>query len=262
MRFDSAPSMSAFSLPRSVTRKRLVVRSRCPTTRSVAGSMSCSHRPGAGHEAQVGAEEGREEERGEDRAHARAQPRQQRRRGRRPRAGRRRASRRGPRSGATKKCSCSSEDTECARVVTGFICAEIGVTWLAPDAGGDRADEHDLVGVLGRGDLARVDVEERVDREGRAAVAVLVEVGEHLRLLVRAHDLVAERHALAAVHLDVLGAQVEAAGRDHHRERGELLAVVVDDERLGADRAVGGVGRGVEVADARPRWRRSARWAR
>jgi hypothetical protein len=45
MRFDSALASSALSLPRSVTRKRLVVSSACPTTSSVAGSMSCTQRP-------------------------------------------------------------------------------------------------------------------------------------------------------------------------------------------------------------------------
>jgi hypothetical protein len=37
-----------------------------------------------------------------------------------------------PQAGATKKCSCRSDETECASVVTGVICAEIGVTMLAP----------------------------------------------------------------------------------------------------------------------------------
>jgi hypothetical protein len=45
MRLDSAPSRSAFSLPRSVTRKRLVVSNPCPTRSSVAGSISGTHVP-------------------------------------------------------------------------------------------------------------------------------------------------------------------------------------------------------------------------
>ena len=45
MRFDSADSASDFSLCRSVTRKRLVVSSRCPTTSSEAAAISWIHMP-------------------------------------------------------------------------------------------------------------------------------------------------------------------------------------------------------------------------
>ncbi len=43
MRFDSAESASDFSLPRSVTRKRLVVSNRWPISNRVAGTISCNH---------------------------------------------------------------------------------------------------------------------------------------------------------------------------------------------------------------------------
>ncbi len=47
MRLDSAEVSSDFTLARSVTMKRLLTSAACPTSSSVAGSMSCSHRPPA-----------------------------------------------------------------------------------------------------------------------------------------------------------------------------------------------------------------------
>jgi hypothetical protein len=40
-----------------------------------------------------------------------------------------------PQVGATKKCSCRIDDTECASVSTGAIEGEMGVTWVAPRPG-------------------------------------------------------------------------------------------------------------------------------
>ena len=45
MRFDSAPVSSDFTFARSVTMKRFDTSAPCPTSSSVAGSMSCSHIP-------------------------------------------------------------------------------------------------------------------------------------------------------------------------------------------------------------------------
>jgi hypothetical protein len=109
---------------------------------------------------------------------------------------------------------------------------------VGADAGRRRPDEDDLVGVLAAGDLAAVDVEERILREGAAPVAVLVEVRVHLRVVVGADGLAADGHVLADPRLDVLGREVEALRGEGERERRILLPVIVHDERLEAHRAV------------------------
>mgnify|MGYP003693872067 CR=1 FL=1 len=122
----------------------------------------------------------------------------------------------------------------------------------AGDARRGGADEDDLAGVFRRRDLAAVDVEERVDRESRPAVAVLVEVGLHLEQRLGADVRLAERDALARLHLHVRRAEVAALRRDHQRERREELVVILQRERFGAHRAVD-VERVGEVADGESR---------
>ena len=117
------------------------------------------------------------------------------------------------------------------------------------DARRGGADEHDLVGVLARRDLAIQHVVERVDLEGGAAVAILVEEAAHLQRRIGGDAQAAERHALAQAQLDIGGRKIQAARRDHHRERRVVLVEVLQHQRLGAHRAIH-VRVRVEVAQA------------
>ena len=57
----------------------------------------------------------------------------------------RRISTQTPQVGATKKCSCRIEDTECASVSTGGMAGDTGVTDAVPTPAAVGADQHDLV---------------------------------------------------------------------------------------------------------------------
>ena len=71
-------SMSDFSLPRSVTMKRLDTSAPCPTSSSVAGSISCIHMPLADHEDEVRRQQRDEHAAGDHERRPGAEPRQQR----------------------------------------------------------------------------------------------------------------------------------------------------------------------------------------
>ena len=118
----------------------------------------------------------------------------------------------------------------------------------AAHARGGRPDEHDLVTVLLGRNLAAQHVVERVDLKRGPPVAVLVEVRVHLHRRIGPDLQLAERHALAQAYGDVLGSQVEALGRDLHRQRGIELVEILQHQGLGANRAVD-VRIGVQVAE-------------
>ena len=79
-------------------------------------------------------------------------------------------------------------------------------------------------------------------------VAVLVEVGVHPRSRIGDDVELAQRHLFAGLNLDIGHAEVQALGRDHHRQRRINLVEVTQHQRLGTGAAVD-VGRGVEVAE-------------
>jgi hypothetical protein len=106
------------------------------------------------------------------------------------------------------------------------------------DTGGGGADDHDLVGVLAGRDLAVQHIVERVDRERRLAVAVLVELRQHQRSLVGLDAQLADLDRLPGVELDVGGVQVQALDRGQQRHRRHRMAVVVHQQRLLAHGAV------------------------
>ena len=118
------------------------------------GSMSCSHMPLADHQREVRARSARRTRRARRPRRAGLQPRQQRDQvGARP-AGTAAARPRRPSVGATKKCSCRIDETECASVSTGAIAGDTGVTEAVPSPAAVGADQHDLVAVLVGRDLA------------------------------------------------------------------------------------------------------------
>jgi hypothetical protein len=118
----------------------------------------------------------------------------------------------------------------------------------AADAGGRRADQHDLVLVLVQRDLAAGHIEERIHLERRLAVAILVEEGVHLHDRIGADLQAAETHRVTQLDLDVGNAQIEALRRNHQRQGGINLVEVGQDQRFGADAAID-IGVDVEMPD-------------
>src|SRR6185312_12659812 len=116
-------------------------------------------------------------------------------------------------------------------------------------ASGSGPDQHDLVAVFLRRDLAAVDVEERVHGKCWPCLGVLVEIRVHLQLGIGADVQTPETDALTGYRLDVRWTQIQAARRDLQRHRRVILIVVGQHERLGTDRAVY-VWRGVEMAQS------------
>jgi len=108
---------------------------------------------------------------------------------------------------------------------------------VGADAGGGGADQHDLVGVLGRGDLAAVDIVERVDGERGLLAAVAIEIGVHLELGIGADAQRPEADAVG-LDLDVARPEVEAFRGDHQRQRRKMMVEIAQHQRLGAHAAV------------------------
>jgi hypothetical protein len=118
----------------------------------------------------------------------------------------------------------------------------------AADGRRGRSDQDDLVAILLIGNLAALDVEEGIDREGGTAVLVLVVEGQHPGIGIGADLELAELDRVSRCNLNVGHGQVMALCRHQQRKGGIGLVEVRQYQRLGANGAID-VRRHVEVAD-------------
>ena len=112
-----------------------------------------------------------------------------------------------------------------------------------------RTDDHNLVGVFRCRNLAGQDVVERVDGKWRPAITSLVKLRQHQRRFVGFYTQLADLHRIPDVELDVARAQVEAFQRGQQRHGRHRIAVIIDQQRLLADRAIN-VLELIQVSDA------------
>ena len=117
------------------------------------------------------------------------------------------------------------------------------------EAGCRGSDQNDLVAILVGWNLAAQYVVEGIHLERRLCVPIAVEVGEHLQIGVGTNGQLAELHAFAVPDRHVLRLQVQAARRDHQRQRRKQHVVVAHHQGLGPDAAVD-VDAGVEMPHA------------
>ena len=78
-----------------------------------------------------------------------------------------------------------------------------------------RADQHDLVAIFFRRDLAGQHVVKRIHRKGRPPLLVLVKICLHPQGRVSGDLLIAQLHACTQIDLYVFGLEIETLGRQH-----------------------------------------------
>ena len=119
------------------------------------------------------------------------------------------------------------------------------------DTGSGCPDQHDFAGIaLGGVDLAGDHVVKRVDLKRPLVAAILVEKSEHPRTGIGGDRQLAQAQLLAPDDLDVIDPEVERLRRHHQGERGHVTVVVLQQQRLGANRAIRILGLG-QVAEPR-----------
>ena len=118
-----------------------------------------------------------------------------------------------------------------------------------PHACCGSTDQDDLVAIFFRRDLAAIDIVKRIDREGGAPIAIIVEKTVHLHRAIRCNFLIAQAHSLAQIHLDIFGVEIETLRGQHQRQRRIVLVVITDHQRFGAHCAID-IGDAVQVAQS------------
>ena len=121
---------------------------------------------------------------------------------------------------------------------------------LTADTGGGRADQDDLVAVLGEGNLAALHIKERVDRKCGLSLAIAVKEGLHAGRRIGGNFELAELHLLAGAHLNIRRRQIEAARRNQQRQGRDRMLEMSQNQGIGTNGTVH-IRQGVEMTDHR-----------
>ena len=111
-----------------------------------------------------------------------------------------------------------------------------------------RADQHDLVGILRRRNLACQHIVKRIDLKRLLAVPILVVIRVHLVQLIGRDCELAKLQLFAPRNLDVTDAKIQAFRCDHQRIRGKIPIEILHDQRFCTNSAID-VGKVVEMAE-------------